>query len=206
VTKKKETAAEKRERIAAEKRKQKEMEIVEKDMVARGKPRGRKGRPPQLYEGNLSAKAGDIRRIGQNLLYWYNKPKAKTDDEIQERLLEFFERCITNGEVMTVEKMALALGYDRKTLWAWETGGEGSTPTRRNLVKKAKELLASYDAEMVAEGKLNPVTYIFRAKNYFGMRDQVEHVVTPNNPLGDEASPDEIRRRLAGGDVETIDV
>ena len=97
---------------------------------------------------------------------------------------------------MTVEKMALALGYDRKTLWAWETGGEGSTPTRRNLIKKAKELLASYDAEMVAEGKLNPVTYIFRAKNYFGMRDQVEHVVTPNNPLGDEVNPDDIRKRL----------
>jgi hypothetical protein len=38
------------------------------------------------------------------------------------------------------------------------------------------------------------------------MRDQMDHVVTPGSPLGDEASPDEIRKRLASGDVETIDV
>ena len=178
-----------------ERRLKKEMEIVEKEIAKKNRPKTGPG-GTENFPNVISPKADDVRRIGTNLLYWYTKPKAKTDDEIQERLLEFFERCISNGEVMTVEKMALALGYDRKTLWAWETGGEGSTPTRRNLIKKAKELLASYDAEMVAEGKLNPVTYIFRAKNYFGMRDQVEHVVTPNNPLGDEVNPDDIRKRL----------
>ena len=178
-----------------ERRLKKEMEIVEKEIAKKNRPKTGPG-GTENFPNVISPKADDVRRIGTNLLYWYKKPKAKTDDEIQERLLEFFERCISNGEVMTVEKMALALGYDRKSLWAWETGGEGSTPTRRNLIKKAKELLASYDAEMVAEGKLNPVTYIFRAKNYFGMRDQVEHVVTPNNPLGDEVNPDDIRKRL----------
>jgi len=178
-----------------ERRLKKEMEIVEKEIAKKNRPKTGPG-GTENFPNVISPKAADVRRIGTNLLYWYKKPKATTDEEIRERLLEFFERCISNGEVMTVEKMALALGYDRKTLWAWETGGEGSTPTRRNLIKKAKELLASYDAEMVAEGKLNPVTYIFRAKNYFGMRDQVEHVVTPNNPLGDEANPDDIRKRL----------
>jgi hypothetical protein len=178
-----------------ERRLKKEMEIVEKEISKKNRPKTGPG-GTENFPNVISPKADDVRRIGTNLLYWYTKPKATTDEEIQERLLEFFERCISNGEVMTVEKMALALGYDRKTLWAWETGGEGSTPARRNLIKKAKELLASYDAEMVAEGKLNPVTYIFRAKNYFGMRDQVEHVVTPNNPLGDEVNPDDIRKRL----------
>jgi hypothetical protein len=61
------------------------------------------------------------------------------------------------------------------------------------MIKKAKDLIAAYDANLVAEGKLNPVTYIFRSKNYYGMKDQQEHVITPNNPLGDAASPEEIR-------------
>ena len=31
---------------------------------------------------NTSAKAADIKRIGMNLLKWYNMPKAVTDEEI----------------------------------------------------------------------------------------------------------------------------
>jgi len=59
---------------------------------------------------NTSAKAEDVRRIGKNLLYWYNKPKAVTDEEIAERLQEYFVRTLENGEMLTVEAMSLALG------------------------------------------------------------------------------------------------
>jgi hypothetical protein len=100
--------------------------------------------------------------------------------------------------------MCLALGYARETIWRWENGGEGSTPARCNLIKKAKDIIATYDANLVAEGKLNPVTYIFRSKNYYGMKDQQEHVITPNNPLGDVTSPEEIKKRLAEGIPEDI--
>ena len=64
--------------------------------------------------------------------------------------------------------------------------------------------MASFDAEMATEGKINPVTYIFRAKNYFGMADKQEMVLTPNNPLGDNTDPDELQRRysLSVGDDE----
>ena len=50
------------------------------------------------------------------------------------------------------------------------------------MVKKAKEILAGIDAKLVSQGKIPQVTYIFRAKNFFGMRDQQEVVLTPNNP------------------------
>ena len=151
---------------------------------------------------NTSAKAEDVRRIGKNLLYWYNKPKAVTDEEIAERLQEYFVRTLENGEMLTVEAMSLALGYNRRTIWKWETGAEGSTPARRDLIKKAKEILASFDAQLVQEGKINPVTYIFRAKNYFGLRDQQEYVLTPNNPLGDHTDPSDIEKRLIDGVVD----
>ena len=48
---------------------------------------------------------------------------------------------------------------------------------------------------MVTEGKINPVVYIFRAKNFFGMKDQQEHVITPNNPLGDTTNPEELAQK-----------
>ena len=148
---------------------------------------------------NTSAKADDIRRIGASLLRWYNMEKAVTDEEIRERLEMYFVTTLEAGEIPTVEEMSLALGYDRKTLWSWEVGGEGSTPVRRNLIKKAKEFLASFDAKLVQENKVNPTTYIFRAKNYFGLKDEQEYVLTPSNPLGEHTDPNDIKKRLIEG-------
>ena len=81
-------------------------------------------------------------------------------------------------------------------------GAEGSTPARCNLIKKAKEFLASFDAKLVQENKVNPVTYIFRARNYFGLKDQVEYVLKPETPLGDAKDPNEIQQRLIDGVVD----
>jgi len=150
---------------------------------------------------NTSAKADDIRRIGASLLKWYNMEKAVTDEEIRERLEMYFVTTLEAGEIPTVEEMCLALGYPRQTIWRWEAGEEGSTPARRDMIKKAKELLASFDAKMVQEGKINPVTYIFRAKNYFGLQDKQEYVLTPNNPLGEISDTEDIRKRLSEGVV-----
>ena len=45
------------------------------------------------------------------------------------------------------------------------------------------EFIKSFDAKLVVAGKLNPVTYFFRAKNYYGMVDKVEHEVIAKDPL-----------------------
>ena len=174
-------------------------ELVEQGEQIVKKKRGGK---TASIKHNTSAKADDIRRIGASLLRWYNMEKAVTDEEIRERLEMYFVTTLEAGEIPTVEEMCLALGYPRQTIWRWETGEEGSTPARRDLIKKAKGLLASFDAKMVQEGKINPVTYIFRAKNYFGMKDQQEYVLTPNNPLGDHTDPSDIQKRLEEGVID----
>ena len=173
-------------------------ELTEKGEEVVKKKRGRGGTHnfPQIIE---SPKADDVRRIGFTLLKWYNMKKAVTDEEIRERLYRYFVETLENGEIPTVEEMCLALGYDRKTIWRWENGQEGATPVRCHLIKKAKEFLASFDAKLVQENKVNPTTYIFRAKNYFGLKDQQEYVLTPNNPLGDTKDPAEIHQRLLEG-------
>jgi hypothetical protein len=176
--------------------------LVEKkknDLVEAGEKivKKKRGSKSASLAHNTSAKADDIRRIGASLLKWYNMEKAVTDEEIRERLEMYFVTTLEAGEIPTVEEMSLALGYDRKTLWAWEVGREGSTPTRCNLIKKAKEFLASFDAKLVQENKVNPTTYIFRAKNYFGLKDEVEYVLIPNNPLGEISDTEDIRKRLS---------
>ena len=57
------------------------------------------------------------------------------------------------------------------------------------------EVLSAYDAGLAIEGKMNPVPYIFRAKNYYGLKDQTDVVVTSNNPLGDTIDAEVLEKK-----------
>ena len=48
-------------------------------------------------------------------------------------------------------------------------------------------------------GKINPVSGIFLLKNNFGYQDKQEVVLTPNNPLGDYQTQEELAKRYAQG-------
>lgn len=136
-------------------------------------------------------KPEDVQRVLSEVLHWYGNKPAKTDAEIEERINSFFGYCAERGERPTVEKLALALGVSRRTLWSWKTEIRGSAE-RSELIQYAYEVLAAYDAGMAIENKLPVIPYVFRAKNYYEMKDSTDIVVTPNNPLGDKEDPDVI--------------
>lgn len=56
-------------------------------------------------------------------------------------------------------------------------------------------MLKTFDAKLVISGKLNFLAYCFRAKNYYGMVDKQEMVVTPNVNNDSDYSADDIRKR-----------
>ena len=165
------------------------------------KKRGRGGKEnfPSVLPSD--AKSEDIKRIMKDCLRWYELPRINTDEECRQRLYDFFVGCAESGELATIEKMCLALGYARNTVFEWEQGLHCS-PERSNMIKKAKALIATTESVMVSEGKINPVVYIFRAKNYFGMKDQQDIVVKPDSPLGDYQNPDEIQKRIEASAAE----
>ena len=169
-----------------------EKKIVELNPKGDNNPKKKRGAKSASVEINNTATSEEISQILRNSLYWFNRDIVKTDEECAERLNEYFERLAETGEIPTVEKMCLALGTTRSTVFRWETGELQCSQARRNMIKKAKEILAAMDAELVSKGKIPQVTYIFRAKNFFGMQDQQELVLTPNNKLGDEVNEQEI--------------
>ena len=158
-------------------------------------PRGSKS---ASVEATTTATREDIKQITGNILYWYKRDIVKTDEECAERLDEFFKHVNETGEIPTVEKMCLALGTTRKVVWDWETG-KTHGGRRAAMIQKAKEILAAIDAELVSHGKIPQVTYIFRSKNFFGMRDQTDVVITPNNPLGEGSTAEELQKRITDG-------
>jgi len=161
--------------------------------------------PGDMIAGSY-AKKDDVSRILTNCMKWYQLSPVQSLDELQSRIGDFFVTCISTGEIPTVEKLCLATGYDRRTIWTWETGeavsklGTGAM----DIIKKAKDFLATFESEMVTEGKINPIVYIFRAKNYFGMKDQQEYVLTPNGALGNDGDPSTIAGKYKVGLPEAI--
>lgn len=164
------------------------------------KSNGKRGSKSASLEANLvNTTREDIGRILSENLKWYKMTPVKTDEECAERLEYFFTEILAHGELPTMEKMFLALGSTKQTVWRWEQGELGVV--RSDLIKKAKALLGALDGQLVTEGKIPQIVYIFRAKNYHGMVDKQEYVLTPNNALGDEANKDDIEKRLTQGIV-----
>ena len=137
----------------------------------------------QLIEQDDEKRAFVAKCIENNLVFFNAgvRDKVKNDEELCDRLNWFFSQCAETQQVPNVEKMANAIGYHRSTLFDWETGVQrGFSPATKDIIKQAKQILASIDAELAQDGKIQPVVYLFRSKNFYGMKDQQDIVVTPN--------------------------
>ncbi len=167
-----------------------EIEVAQENKPVKGK-RGSKSASLEL---NCKASPEVMSEIISDSLHWFNRPIVKDDNECLERLVEFFDYYAKTGGIPTVEKMCLCLGASKQVVWDWQNGSKSSE--RAELIKNAKGILASIDADLAIRGLINPVVYIFRGKNYYGMRDQQELAVTHTTRIEDGMSQDEIRRRL----------
>lgn len=162
--------------------------------VERTRGRGGNGNFPNAQNEQVTEE--DCRVALSEVLRWAKMPKVQTDDELADRIEFYFNSTAERGIRPVWEEVCLAIGYEMQTVKAWQRG-ENCTPKRSAIIKAANLVMASYDARLTIHGKMNPVPYIFRAKNYYGMTDEQQVVVTPNNPLGENTSAAEIAEKYA---------
>ncbi|MFR1626100.1 MAG: terminase small subunit [Thomasclavelia ramosa] len=134
--------------------------------------------------------------------YW-NVPMAKNDEEIAQRIEFYFNDCYKNQLKPTLEGCALAIGTTTQTLYNWSEKDSKSEFDRFDLAKRIRQLLSDFDANLLINGKMNPVAYIFRAKNYYGMKDQTESIVKHENNLGETKTADELLEIIEADVIET---
>lgn len=114
-----------------------------------------------------------MKMIVANNVQWadrYKFPEIQTPEECAERLNFFFEWCAKNGEYPTIEKLYLALGGYYKKVSEWEFNATKGFEISE-MIKAAKQIIAAIDAELASTNNLPQVLYIFRAKNFYGMKD-----------------------------------
>ena len=93
--------------------------------------------------------------------------------------------------------MYAALGLSKQDVSNAINGYSGKLrPSTIDLIKKAKQALATYIELLGSQGKLNPVTLIFWQKNYDGLKDQQDIVLTPNTSMRQEHTVYEITQKV----------
>lgn len=140
------------------------------------------------------AKSRALRRT--MLIKSLNTSRCTTSQELADRFDKLFEMCFHNNFIPTVEALALCSGWDRRTIHDIETGVSHKGDGMSDVIKNAKDFIATLEAELARDGEINSTVYIFRAKNYFGMTDKQEVVVTPNNLPQSDMNEEEILKNL----------
>lgn len=140
---------------------------------------------------------GEMGKMVQAQLDVASLPPIDTTDpkQVEQRTDEYFKLCVIHEMKPGMAGWALALGVTSETLRTWGKG-EHRNDGRSATIKRGKALLEALWEQYMLNGKINPVTGIFIAKNNYGYRDVQEVEVTPANPLRDGLqTPAEIEAR-----------
>ena len=145
---------------------------------------------------NPAVEPGENSRFLRFALAAWDLPPIDISDpeQVKERIGMYFQHCADNDRKPQIVGLCNWLGIDRKTLWNW-MNGELRTETHLPIIKKAVSMIEEQWADYMQNGKINPASGIFLAKNWYGYKDVADVVVTPNNPMQD-MDAETARKRL----------
>lgn len=180
-----------------------------------GRPKGsldsvpRAGRKDLSWSGNEQLRPGDNSLYIRHSLEAFDLPPLDISDPaaVNERMLYYFHRCEERDQKPGVAGLCLYLGIDRKTFYRWAEGLSRPN-THKEIAQRGRMFLEALWEQYTLNGKLNPVSSIFLAKNHFSYVDKSEMVLTPNDRRMDTEpalSPEELQARYLAateGDYE----
>lgn len=159
------------------------------------KSKKHRNRPDLQKFGEENTEPGDNARYLRYALASLNLPPIDVSDpkQVENRIMEYFNFCIENDRKPNIKGLGNWIGVDDETVMRWRRG-EYRAETHRGLIKKAVDILQEMWWDYGQNGKCNPASWIFIGKNAFGMRDEQQVVITPNNPM-DNGDPAQARSR-----------
>lgn len=164
----------------------------------RGNPRAYKN--SKLGDRMYEFKQGEISQLMQQaiILNEWSPIDLNSDEEVDNRINEYWLFCAERDLRPMVSGLALALGIDRATLNAWKNGTRRGklSSSRVDIIKKAYSILEYMWEQYMTTGKINPASGCFIGKNNFGYQDEIKIVAAPEKSLEADRTPEEISRQL----------
>ncbi len=155
------------------------------------------GRANNTPQGSLEQVAAvRVKAIVSDLLQLHRMGKPVTDDEVEDRINQYFELCQATSIRPGIESLSTALCIDRTTFWRWSQG-QGCSKYRTDTINRAKGLVSAYLEQATLQGLINPVSSIFMLKNWAGYSDtyQIEQGLISKQPYA-SLTPEEIARKI----------
>lgn len=144
---------------------------------------------PSLPEGYNTRMVAFIREITPT------EPLDPNDvAEMERRFARYLQLCEQYDMKVGNMQAYAAIGITKDKACEWVTR-RSSNRARYIFIKKVQSICGMYREMLMQDGKINPVTGIFWQKNYDGMKDQQDVVLTPNNPLGDQPDTEKLKQR-----------
>lgn len=101
--------------------------------------------------------------------------------DLEQRCFDYVEMCIKDNMKPSLAGLALCLDMSRGTLIKY-INGEVKIPTENKYVlQRFSGMLNALLEDYMQNGKINPVSGIFIAKNNYGYKDMQEYVVNNTN-------------------------
>lgn len=136
---------------------------------------GRPGRVAYRIKDD-DGKRDTLEKVIKNVQVFAKKGEQPVRDNagIQNRADWYFSICAETAQIPTFEKFCITLGYTTSIIMDWMR--QRNMPAWVNsdtlvLLSTYLEQFKAIDADLVVDGKMDKVAYLFRAKNYYNMRD-----------------------------------
>lgn len=186
-----------------DKKKRKELSEEEKEKKRQRLAEARKKSP--MAKKNLplegEAKEYNSKMINFMLDIIPTEPLDRDDiPEMERRFVKYLQKCEEWGVKPANMSAYCAIGLDKDQVHVWLTREKGTSP-RVRFIKKVKQICSMARENMVNDGKINPVVYIFQAKNYDGMRDQQE-IVTHHDDDSTEIDNDRLKKKYMDNAID----
>ena len=162
------------------------------------KPKQTRNRPDLANFGQEYVEAGDNSKYLGHALAISRLPLVDLNDTnaVSERIDWYFEHCFGNDMKPTVAGLCNALKISRTTLLEWRRGTYRDD-SYQAIVLKAYSIMEELWENYMQNGKINPVSGIFLAKNNYGYTDKQEYVLTPNQQQRTDIDPATIEAKYA---------
>lgn len=165
-----------------------------------------RNRPDLAKFGEEHTQPGDNARFLRFALASKDLPPIDISDpkQVENRIYEYFNFCVDNDRKPNMVGMANWLGVSHETLASWKRG-DYRTGTHSAVVRKAIGMLEELWVDYMQNGKMNPASGIFLAKNMFQYRDVIDIAPAAPAPLGESVDADTLKTYAAELPDDTTD-
>lgn len=113
-----------------------------------------------------------VQEIVTSLRQLHDRGKPKTDEEIKQRIDEYFSFCQGSSIRPGIESLCMALHITRTTLFNWNNG-IGCSDACQGLIQSAKAFIGAFIEQAMLGGKISPPSGIFLMKNWLSYKDAI---------------------------------